>query len=275
LRFKGVGLAVFAWLLLATIGSSQESASLPEGNAYIRSLRAEQRQQDDAINAFTYDLKETRENLNKKGVVSSKTSLKYQVYFVKTRQVRRLIAKNGVPLSAKDQAAVDRKTEERARQIREGKVVTEQVGVRLSSLFDSFEFKTIGRIEREGRPTIELEFQPRKEHAQEDESVGVGDRLLKMLSGHVTIDEADKRVVRLEARSDEQLKASVATGVKLGAIDFKVEFSSLGEGVWLPLRIETYATGRAFLFVTFRVRQTSTYSNYQKFKVDTEEKTVG
>ena len=271
----GVVPAAAGWLFLASVGVAQEPPSLPEGNAYIRSLRAEQRQQDDAINAFTYDLEETRENLNKKGVVSSKTTLKYQVYYVKARQVRRLVAKNGVPLSAKEQAAVDRKAADRARDIREGRVVTEQAGVRLSRLFDSFEFKTLGRIERGGRPAIELEFQPRKDHPQGAEALGVGDRLITMLSGQVAIDEADKRVVRLEARSDEHLRASVSTGIKLGTIDFMVEFSSLGEGVWLPLKIESYATGRAFLFVAFRVRQTSTYSNYRKFKVDTEEKPVG
>jgi len=79
-------------------------------------------------------------------------------------------------------------------------------------------------------------------------------------------------VVRLEARSDEHLSVRVATGVRLGSIDLKVEFLSFGDRVWLPLKVETLASGRAFLFVTFRVRQTSTYSNYRRFTVQTEER---
>lgn len=265
--------AAISCMVLAAPGAAQEVAALPEGNAYVRSLLAEQRQQDDAISAFSYDLEETREHLSKKGVVTSKTTLNYQVYFVKSRQVRRLMARNGVPLSSKEQASVDRKAEERARDIREGKVVTEQVGVRLSSLFESFDFKTVGRSEPHGRSALELDFQPRPGRSEGPEVVGVSDRLLKMLSGRVVIDELDKRVVRLAARSDERLRANVATGVKLGSIDFSVEFLPFGDGVWLPSRVETLASGRAFLFVTFRVRQTSTYSNYRRFEVATEERT--
>ncbi len=270
-RLAGIAIS---GLVLSANGASQENPPLPEGNAYVRSLLSEQRQQDDAINAFTYDVEEAREKLNNQGVVTSKTTLKYQVYFVKSRQVRRLISRNGVPLSPKEQASVDRKAEERARDIREGKVVTEQIGVRLSSLFESFDFKTVGRSEPHGRSAIELDFQPREDQPRPSNVVGVGDRLLKMLAGRVVIDETDKRVVRLQARSDEHLSASVATGVKLGSIEFSVEFLPLGDGVWLPSRVETLASGRAFLFVTFRVRQTSTYSNYRRFKVETEERTI-
>ena len=100
-------------MILAGSGAAQENPPLPEGNAYVRSLLREQRQQDDAISAFSYDLEETREHLSKQGVATSKTTLKYEVYFVKTRQVRRLISRNGVPLSPKEQASVDRKAEER------------------------------------------------------------------------------------------------------------------------------------------------------------------
>ena len=267
------GIAIWGLVLGAT-GAAQENSPLPEGNAYVRSLLAEQRQQDDAISAFSYDLEETREHLSKHGVATSKTTLKYQVYFVKTRQVRRLISRNGVPLSPKEQASVDRKAEERARDIREGRVATEQVGVRLSRLFESFDFKTVGRSEPHGRSAIELDFRPLKDKPREPNGVGVGDRLLKMLAGRVVIDETDRRVVRLQARSDEHLSASVATGVKLGSINFSVEFLPLGDKVWLPSRVETFASGRAFLIVTFRVRQTSTYSNYRRFKVETEERTV-
>jgi hypothetical protein len=258
----------------AVRATAQEGASLPEGNAYVRSLLAEQRKQDEAINDFTYDLEETRENLDKKGRVTSTASLRYQVYFVKARQIRRLISRNGVPLSPKEQAAVDAKASERARDIAAGKIVTELVGVRLSNLFSSFDFKTLSRTEVDGRPVVELEFRPGADRPHESGGVGVNDRVLKMLSGRVTIDELDQRVVRLEARSDEHLSASVATGVKLGTIDFSVEFLRLGDKLWLPRKIVTYATGRAFLFVTFRVRQTSTYASYQSFKVDTEERAV-
>ena len=267
-----VQIAIAAWTLLLSAGAlGQEAPPLPEGNAYVRGLVKEQHAQDDAISAFAYDLEEARQNLNKKGEVTSTETLRYQVHFVKTRPIRRLVSRNGVALSAKEQAAVDRKAEELSRDIRAGRTVSEQTGVRLSRLFASFDFVTLGRVEVGGRSGIELRFEPRKDHPKETEAIGIGDRMLKMLGGEVVIDEEDKRVVRLEARSDQNLSASVSFGIKLNTIDFKVEFVSLGKGVWLPAKVETLAAGRAFLFKTFRVRQTSTYSNYRRFSVDANE----
>lgn len=236
----------------------------------MRSLLSEQRKQDDALSDYTYDLEEVREQLDKNGVATSKTSLRYEVYHVRTRQIRRLVARNGQPLSVKEQAAVDTKTAERARAISEGRVVTEQAGVRLSRLFPSFDFQTVGRREFRGREALEFDFRPLAGVSKETEVVGIGDSLIKQLSGRVTIDERDKRVIRLEARSGDELHARIATGVKLRAITLELDFVWLEEAVWLPARVQTFVTGRAFFFKTIRVRQTSTYSNYRKFTIDTQ-----
>ena len=88
------------------------------------------------------------------------------------------------------------------------------------------------------------------------------------------IDEADRRVVLLDARNTPGEKASVATGVKLGSFELRMEFTSVQDGVWLPRKVMTVASGRAFLFKTFRVRQTTTYSNYRRFQAETEERTI-
>lgn len=254
---------------VAGAGAAWQDNPLPEGNAYLRSLLSEQRQQDDAISDYTYDLLEVRENLDKNDIATSKTSLRYEVFYVKTRQIRRLVARNGQPLSAKEQASVDHKASERAQAIREGQVVTEQAGVRLSRLFPSFDFKTVGRREFQDRSALEFTFRPLSEDSQKKEAAGIGDDLLRQLSGRVVIDERDKRVIRLDAQSSDDIRAKIATGVKLRAITFAIQFVLLEDKVWLPARVDTFVTARAFFFKTVRIRQTSTYSNYRKFRVDT------
>ena len=255
--------------------AARQDNPLPEGNAYLRSLLSEQRQQDDAISDYTYDLLEVRENLDKNGVATSKSSLRYEVFYVKARQIRRLVERNGQPLSVKEQASADHQAEERARSIREGRVVTEQAGVRLSRLFPSFDFKTVGRREFQDRSALEFTFRPLSEDSQKKEVVGIGDDLLKRLSGRVVIDERDKRVIHLEARSREDISAKIATGVKLRSITFEIDFVLLEDKVWLPARVNTLVTARAFFLKTVRIRQTSTYSNYRKFRVDTDPVPVG
>ena len=261
------------WVSLAA-GAAQGDGPLPEGNAYVRSVLSGSRPQDGAINDYTYDLEDIKENLDKNGKATSRETKGYEVYFVQARPVRRLVSRNGIPLREKEQAEVDRKAEARAKAIAEGRTVSEQPGIRLSSLMDSFEFRTVGREEREGRKTLVFDFEPRKTPVPKVSSDRASDSVTKILIGRVHIDEADLRIVRLDARNTPGQKASVATGINLGAFEVRMEFASVEGAVWLPRTVVTVATGRAFLFKTFRVRQTTTYSNYRRFKVHTEEKTI-
>ena len=260
-------------LVMAASTSAQEEAPLPEGNAYLRRVLQGQSPQDGAINDYSYDHEETKENLDKRGIATSRETRVFQVYFVETRPVRRLVSRNGIPLGPKEQAAVDRKAEEKARAISEGRTASEQPGVRLSGLVDSLEFTTLGREERGGRKTLVFDFKPRKD----GKTQGTGratDAVARILTGRAHIDEADQRVVLLDARNAPGKKASVATGVRVATFELLMEFVRVEGPVWLPKRVVTLATGRAFLFKTFRVRQTTTYSNYRRFKVDTEERAL-
>jgi hypothetical protein len=211
-----------------------------------------------------------KEELDGRGVATSREILAYEVYFVRTRSVRRLVARNGVPLDAKEQAEVDRRAEEKARAIAAGRTVSERPGIRLSSLVDSFDFKTVERQMREGRSTLVFDFKPSTRSRRRGSTTRTG-AVAKILTGQVHIDEKDRRVVVLEARNLAGEKARVATGVKVGAFELLMEFTSVQEGVWLPKRVMTLAAGRAFLFRTFRIRRTTFYMNYRRFSVDTQE----
>jgi len=268
--------------LLALFGAfagitAQEPSSgpLPEGNAYVREvLRGGPRSQDAAINDYAYDMVEMKEGLDGKGVVTSRELLAYQVYFVNARPVRRLVGRNGVPLDEKEQAEVDGKAEAQARAIAEGRTVSEQAGIRLSSLVESFDFTTVGRQSVNGRSTLVFDFEPRSGRRSSGQGNRRTNAVAGILMGRVYIDEADRRVVLLEARNTPGEKASVATGVKIGTFELEMEFTAVEDGVWLPKRVMTLATGRAFFFKTFRIRKTTMYWNYRKFSVETEERPV-
>jgi hypothetical protein len=261
--------------VFGTTGAAREDPTLPEGNAYVRSAIGGARSQDALINDYAYDLEETRENLDKEGRVTSRASRAYEVYFVLTRPVRRLVSRNGVPLSPKEQAEADGKAEAQAKAIAGGRTVNERSGMRLSSLLDSFVFRTVGREERAGRPTLVFEFEPRGNPERKSAEGRATDALARILTGRLLVDEADRRVVRLEARSRPGQKASVATGVKVGTFELIMEFVPVEGRVWLPRRVTTVTKGRAFLFRTFRVRQTTIYSNYRRFRVTTDERPAG
>jgi hypothetical protein len=250
-----------------------QEAPLPEGNAYVRGMLSGPRSQDNAINDYTYDIEEVYEDLDKSGKTTSRVVRRYEVYYVQTRPIRRLVSKNGIPLGAKEQAEVDRKAETLAKAIVEGKTVSEQPGIRLAALLGSLEFKTVGREEREGRATLVFDFAAQK-GAKPKGSDGAADALGKILTGRLHVDETDRRVVLLDARNVPGEKAGMILAMQISTLELAVEYASVGKEVWLPKRTVTLAAGRAFLFKGFRFRRTNTYSNYRRFKVDTEERPV-
>ena len=259
--------------LASAVAGQETSPPLPEGNEYVRSILRNPRAQDTAINDYSYDLEEIREDLDKKGRTTERRTQRSQVYFVQKRPVRRLVSKNGVPLSAREQAEVDRKAEEQAKAIAEGRTVSEQPGIRLSLMLDSFEFETLAREVREGRPTLVFAFRPKSTATKSGASRS--DALSHILEGRVYIDEGDRRVAAIDATSVKGQSAGIATGVKVGDLILKMEFTAVEDGVWLPRRVETTVAGRAFFFKTFRTRRTTLYTNYRKFRVDTEERPIG
>lgn len=259
----------------AALGVAQDPRPLPHASAYIRDLIADSRRQDDAINSYSYDFEEIREELDSDGRVKSRKSRRSHVYFVEGRVVRRLVSENGVPLSPKKQAEEDRRALEQARAIREGRTVQERAGIRVSLLFDRFTFLTEAREQRDGRDTLRFAFEPRRGEPRTRNAPT--DALARVLRGRVWIDESARRVVRIEARNVQGESAGVRFGVRVGDFSLVAEFQRLpgsegSDGVWLPSRTETHVTGRAFLFRKFRVRQTTVYSNYRRFSVETEEK---
>jgi hypothetical protein len=250
---------------------AQEETPLPEGNAFVRAALTSARPQDAAINDYSYDLEEVRESLDREGRATSRESRRFEVYFIKTRPVRRLVSRNGVPLSPKDQKDVDRKAEAKANAIAAGLTVNEQPGVRLASLVDYLNFTTVGREVREGRKTLVFAFEPRPGWKR-DSANRAASEVAKVLSGRVLIDESDRRVVLLEGRNAPGQKAEIAAGVRLGTFEVRMEFAAVEEGVWLPRQVATLVSGRAFWFRAFRTRQTTTYSNYRKFRADAEDR---
>ena len=64
---------VAVWsIALAAPSPAQDQTALPEGNAYVRSAIGGARPQDAAINDYSYDIEESRENLDGDGNATSR-----------------------------------------------------------------------------------------------------------------------------------------------------------------------------------------------------------
>lgn len=243
-----------------------QDAPLPDGNLLVRELVAKQRHREEILDRYTYDVLQTREEIAKDGRVKDRKSRRYQVFYVKGRPLRKLVAVDERPLSAELKAKEERRVTEAAQAIARGQVATEQPGLRLSAILERYDFRSVGREAVEGRPAFVLEFTPRPGNRNLD-----SDHVLRKLSGRFWVDEEEREVVRARVHNTGGIKIAFGLGASVSSLDFSLEFRKVGGEVWLPLRIETEAAGRRLLVKGFRTRSTTSYGNYQRFWVESEE----
>lgn len=253
------------WLLGAVL--SQEPAPLPEGNAFVQGLVHTHKRREQALNSYSYDVLEVEEGLDKNGAVQERKSRRFEVFYVKGRPVRRLVAEDDRPLAPERQAKVDKRIREKVEAITKGNAATEEAGMRISSILERYDFRSVAREEVEARPAIVLEFAPRPGKRALD-----SDNVLRTLAGRLWVDEAEREVVRAEIRNTGRIRFGLGIGASVSRLEITMEFRKLDEGVWLPLRVEALAVGRILLVKGFRVRSTETYDRYRRFQVESEER---
>ena len=257
-------MGLVAALLLGV--SCSPGVPLPEGNAFVRSLVGTQRQREEALSLYTYDVTEARERLDREGRARRRETRSFEVFHVKGRPVRRLVVKDGRPLEGKEREKEERRVRALAEALRDGRAVSEQPGVRLSRILERYDFSATGREEVDGRCTVVFDFAARPGDFDLER-----DGLLRRLAGRLWVDEEDRAVARVHVRNTSGLRFALGIGATVSSLSFDAEFRRLEEGAWLPLAMEATAEGRKLLFKSFRVRTTTTYHDYRRFEVEVQE----
>jgi hypothetical protein len=143
--------------------------------------------------------------------------------------------------------------------------VREQPGVRLSQIFERYDFRSVARETIDGRSALVLDFTPRPGKRDLD-----GDSVLRRLTGRIWVDEDERQVVRAHLRNTDAVKFGLGIVARLSHVDAVLEFRKLEDGVWLPRSIRIEYAGRK-LFKGFRNRHTATYDRFRQFEVESQE----
>jgi hypothetical protein len=238
-----------------------------DANAYVRGLVGTQQKREEALSLYTYDVEEAREELDSQGRARRRETRAFEVFFARGRPVRRLVARNGRRLAAKEQEKEDARARRLAADLEAGRAATEQAGVRISRILERYGFSYSGREETGGRCALAFDFAalPGRFDLQRD---GV----LRRLAGRVWVDEEERAVARIRVHNTEGLRFAFGLGATVSSLGFEAEFTRMEAGVWLPRRVESRAEGRKLLLSRFRTRTTTTYSNYRRFAVDVDER---
>ena len=266
--------------------AAEDDASAPvvaDTRAFLEEVRGNLQSDGALLEQYTFSETYTERKLDGGGAVKKTKVETYEVYpSVEPRKMyRRLVARDGRPVSEKDLAQQDKQYEEKMaarearraarseaeRARREDEKRREERAV-IDEVFLMDDFRITGREMVEGRPTIVVEFSPKPGY----KPVTEGGKLIQKLSGRAWIDEADRQLVRLETQLLENLGVGPVRIARLqkGASAYFVR-RKINNEIWLPT--EARFTGRAKVLLVFGggLDVTSRYFDYRKFSVGTQE----
>lgn len=262
---------------------------LPNIPKLLRELQANEDRVEAILENYSYKQKTTKRELTKKGRLKVTESETYQLSFYRGNRIRRLVAKNGEPLSASKQAAEDREVQKRVKKIEkqiakeearkvsqsssgapdgEGRRISIAEVLRASRLINP-------RRERlKGRDVIVFDFEPNPDFDTKNAKSFL--KFFGKVGGVMWIDEKDKQVARLEAELFDSYKVGGGLLAKLrkGA-SFVLEQDRINDEIWLPSRADINLSVRVLLFGGVKVNQIIESFDYKKFSTDVKDSKIG
>lgn len=261
---------------------------LPDIPALLEEVGKNEDKVDELLEKYTYTQTTVSREINKNGQMVVKESETHELTFYKGNRIRRLIAKNGQPLSAKDEADETKKIEKRIREIekkeaekarkaeKEREVAQENTGnpdpergqrISIADVLRASKLVNPRRERFRGRDVIVFDFEPLPGYKPRKDY----EKFFGKMAGAIWIDAADKQVARVEAKLVDSYKIAggLLASLKEGG-SFVLEQERVNNEIWLPTRADINLGVKVLLVKGLNFNQIVTYGNYKRFNVESE-----
>jgi hypothetical protein len=273
-----------AWLAQSATPRAEEPRPLPELTSFLQGVRKHLHSDRIILSRYTYLEQTNFRQLDSNGKARKTEVRVYEVYPSLDEHLtyRKLISRDGKPLSAEEiekrDRAFDKRSGERQRKLehesaderrrREAKEAEEKrkEEENLDEAFRLYKVTMIGREQREGQAVIALAFEPRPGYQPKTQEV----KVLSKLRGKAWFGETDQELIRIEAELGSTLSFGLGVLAKLNQGSQMVfQRRRVNDEIWLPSESHFTGTGRILVFKGFRVDVETVYSDYKKFSVET------
>ena len=181
---------------------------LPDIPRLLAQLQATEDEVEKLLDSYSYTQRSTRREVGKDGVLRDEESETYQLSFYKGNRVRRLIEKNGKPLSKSEQEDADKDTAKRVDEIekllakkdaetKSGPPSEEGRRVSIAEMLRASKLINPCRERFRGRDVIVFDFEPNPSFDLKNAKSML--KFFGKTAGVMWIDEHDKQVARVEA----------------------------------------------------------------------------
>lgn len=219
---------------------------------------------------YTFHETDVTHELNKDGSVKKTESEEYDVFFVNTHPVRRLIRKDGKNLDADQQKKEqDRVSKDvaRAQQTPPGQSPRGDQSISVSSVLSMARVSQPRRVMLDGRSTIAFDFAGNPKARAHN----LAEEAALRTYGTIWVDEKDREVRRLVATLGANVRGgfglfSLAKGSHL-TFDQKL----INNELWLPTGADISLVAHAIGILGFRAQIHVTEDGYQKFHAEAQQ----
>src|SRR5262245_23892319 len=225
--------------------------------------------------SYVYHLTRQKISLGRNSEALESESHTFEVTPLEDGDYRRLIKKNGQPLSdieaRKEQSKLDESIQ---RQSRLSKSERESLEKKRSERrrkeeqfwdegLKAFELALLAEETLESRKVMVFMVKPRASYLPQDSDL----KILKKIQGKIWVDEAEAQICKAEIEfiEDFKLGAGFLAKVNRGST-LKVWQRKVNDEAWFPYHSEVVANGRLLVFKGFNLKFVSDFSNYRKFE---------
>jgi hypothetical protein len=127
-----------------------------------------------------------------------------------------------------------------------------------NELPDAFEFRLVGDGLLDGRGVFIIEATPRQEYQARSATA----KVFQGLKGRFWVDQQDRQIVKVEVEVIDTISLGLFLVRVAKGSHATLELTSVGDGVWLPERLQVYGSARLGLLKVLRIEQTTHYSRY-------------
>lgn len=248
-----------------------QGAPLPDLSALMREVSKNQKTVEQMQKQYTCHLIAQETGTRPK-------TMEYEVFNIAGDEVRRLIAKDGNPLSEEAKKKEDsrfnkefeKRTKEEAALAADPKKQAKQDAEDEAQISDFLRAERFSNARRErfrGQDVIAVDFGPNPDYKPKKAI----ESMVQKLAGVMWIDDKARDIARLEAHVDNSLK--IAGGL-VASLDkgssFVFEQAMMNDEVWLPSYVEVHVEGHALLFLKLKANEIDRYTDYKKFHADSK-----
>jgi hypothetical protein len=263
-------------LLTPSIGADTEEAAV-----LLRRVIDSRPERQEREREYVFRQTTTTRELNKDGSVRTAKSETYLVTPGPGGEYRRLVAKNGRPLSPKEESREERKfrefleeqmrlpeNERTSRTKDKVKSRVERYQSRLEEALEVFDFERRPDASANGVVLRVFDFRPKPGYEGHSRPT----KILARIEGTVWIDPERDQLARLQVRFREDLSFLGGIFGRVSKGSEATAEATLADGLWLLDRIEVRLNARFYFLKRYHQNIVVDYDDYRKFQVETEER---